>query len=316
MKGDSVVSLGQKQGIKNGDNLFVVRKRLVTTDDGKSLFSELVRVGIIEVISVNDVWSKARIIRLVNGMTAVKKDDLVSPDPVSNSRPLISTTPFMKNFRKGETILKDDMQKNQYLSVMNNEGDSYQLGKLNITSPLKNDFPASCFYPPPFNQLQNFILEGKMEFNHVEGGRNSYFKIYFRSNTEPSKQFKGYVLYLNAMGQYAVSVDGNEYNNFLIPFTSTPLLNRGMSENKFRIMASGSRFDIHINDKYLISFEDELYTQGTIGLLAKQGTSVTVSNISIWKIEKDAADVPSVPSSASALGGALVAKVRCRGCKT
>jgi hypothetical protein len=286
VKGDSIVSLGQKQGIKNGDNLFVVRKRLVTTDDGKSLFSELVRVGIIEVISVNDVWSKAKISRLADGMTSVKKDDLVSPDPISNSRPLISTTPFMKNFRKGEAILKDDMQKDQYLSVMNNEGDSYWLGKLNITSPLKNDFPASCFYPPPFNQLQNFILEGKMEFNKVERGRSSYFKIYFRSNTEPSKQFKGYVLYLNAMGQYAVSVDGNEYNNYLIPFTSTPYLNRGTAENRFKVVAYGSKFDIYINGKYITSFEDELYTQGTIGLLAKQGTSVAVSNISIWKIEK------------------------------
>ena len=116
------------------------------------------------------------------------------------------------------------------------------------------------------------------------------------------------MLYLNADAQYAVSVDGNEYNNFLIPYTSTQLLKRGMSENKFKIIAFGSKFDIYVNDKYLISFEDELYTQGTLGLLAKQGASVTVSNISIWKIEKDAADVPSVSSSASAIGGAWLPK--------
>jgi hypothetical protein len=94
------------------------------------------------------------------------------------------------------------------------------------------------------------------------------------------------VLYLNAMGQYAVSVDGNEYNNYLIPFTSTPYLNRGTAENRFKVVAYGSKFDIYINGKYLISFEDELYTQVTIGLLAKQGASATVSNIYIWKIEK------------------------------
>jgi hypothetical protein len=289
VRGDSIVNLGKKQGIKNGDRLFVARKIAIKGDDGKSLFSELVRVGIIEVLSVNsvnDVWSKAKIIRLADGMTSVKKDDLVSPEPIPSNGPLVSNTPLVKNVKKGEAILEDDMQKHQYLSVMYNEDDSYKHGKLNIASPLKSSYPAFCFYPPPFNQLQNFILEGKIEFNKVEN-RNSYFKIYFRSNTEPSKQFKGYVLYLNADAQYAVSLDGNEYNNYFISYTSTPHLNRGTSENKFKIIAYGSKFDIYINDKYLISFEDELYTQGTIGLLAKQGTSASISNISIWKIEKE-----------------------------
>lgn len=286
VKGDSIVNLGKKHGIKNGDRLFVARKNVITADDGKSLFSEIVRVGTIEVLSVNDVWSKAKISRLADGMTSVKKDDIVSPDPISNDGMLVSNNALIKNVKKGEAILEDDMQKHQYLSVMYNEGDAYKRGKLHLVSPLKSNAPAYCFYPPPFNQLANFILEGEVEFNKAEG-RNGYLRIYFRTNIEPSRQFKGYVLHLNTDGQYAISVDGNEYSNFFIPFTSTPHLKRGASENKFKIVAYGSKFDIYINDKYLISFEDELYTQGTIGLLAKQGTSVTVSNISIWKIEKE-----------------------------
>ncbi len=287
VKGDAIVNLGKKQGVKNGDRLFVARKNVIMGDDGRSLFSELVRVGTLEVLSVNDAWSKAKISKLTDGMASVKKDDLVSPEPIPNNGPLVSNTPLVKNVKRREAILEDDMQKHQYLSVMYNEGDSYKRGKLHMVSPLRSSAPAYCFYPPPFNQLQNFILEGEVEFNKVEGGRNSILKIYFRSNPEQSKQFKGYVLYLNADAQYAVSIDGNEYSNFFIPFTSTPHLNRGTSENRFKIIAYGSRFDIYINDKYLISFEDELYTQGTIGLLAKQGVSVTVSNISIWKIEKE-----------------------------
>jgi len=265
--------------------LFVARKSAVVSDDGKSSFTEMTRVGTLEVILANDDWSRARINRLGEGMPSIRKGDFVSPDPIPNNGPLVSNTPLLKNYKKGKTILEDDMQKQRYLSVAHNDGDSYENGKLNISSPLKNNAPAFCFYPSPFNQLQNFILEGEMEFNKLEG-RYNYVKIYIRSTCEASKQFKGYALYLKADGQYAVSIDGNEYNNFFIPFTSTRHLNQGKVPNRFRIVAEGSRFDIYVNDTYLVSFEDELYTQGTIGLLAKQGTSAAFSNVSLWTIDK------------------------------
>jgi hypothetical protein len=307
VKGDSIVNLGKKHGIKNGDRLFVARKNVIMADDGKSLFSELVRVGILEVLSVNDEWSKVKISRLANGMTSLKKDDVVSPDPIPSNAPVVSNTPLVRNVKKGEAILEDDMQKHQYLFVMNNDGDSYQQGKFNLVTLPKSNYRACGFYPPPFDKLQNFILEGEIEFKDVQA-INSYLKIYFRSEIEKSKQYKGYVLYLNGNSQYTISIDGNENNNYIIPVASTPHLNKGTARNRFKIIANDSKFDIYINDKYLMSFEDELYTQGMIGLLAQPGISVNISNISIWKIEKESADVPSVTSSPSAVGGAWLPK--------
>lgn len=280
-----LVNLGEKQGLKNGDRLFVARKKVVTSDDGKALFSELVRAGTLEVTSASDSWSRTKVTQLADGVASIVKDDIVSSDSIPKREPKISSSPLLNGIKRGELILEDDMKKHQYLSVMRNDGNSYRGGKLSIVSPLKSSGSAFCFYPSPFDKLRNFIVEGKVELSPVEGGNNC-FKLYFRADGWNSRQFKGYTFMFDSDGRYALCIDGNERNNYIIPFTATPLLNRKSSENKFKIVVYDTKFDIYINDQYLVSFEDELYTRGSIGLMARQGTSATVSTITVWKAEK------------------------------
>jgi hypothetical protein len=282
-----VANLGKKHGLNNGDRLFVARKKVVAGDDGKILFQELVRIGTIEVTSADEAWSKTKITKLAHSEVTIFKDDLVSPSPIPKNETLISNVPLLPKIKKSKILLEDDMKKNQYLFVELNEGDSYRRGKLKMTSSLTSSNPARCFYPPPFNELQNFIIEGEMEFDKVIERGNNCFKFYFRSNNRQGKQFRGYVLLFNAYGQYAVSIQEVAKEYYIVPFTSTPYLNRGESENKFKIVAYDSKFDIYVNDKYLVSFEDEQGSQGTVGLMARQGTSTTVSNITIWQAEKE-----------------------------
>ncbi|MFA5074389.1 MAG: CsgG/HfaB family protein [Nitrospirota bacterium] len=281
-----IVNLGSNQGIKNGDRLFAARKKVVTGDDGMLLFQELVRIGILEVISANEAWSKTKVMQLTDNPSRIMKDDIVSPTPIPKNEPQIFNTPLLKNIKKGDMLLEDDMKKHKYLSVLYNEGDSYHWGKLQLTSRQQTPNPARCFYPPPFDQLQNIVLEGKMEFNKkIEKGQNC-FKVFFRF-TKQGTQFRGYSLLFNIKGQYAVSIQETGKEDYIIPFTSTPYLNRGESENTFEIIAYDSKFDIYINDKYLASFADETCNQGTVGLVARPGTSATVSKITIWKAEKE-----------------------------
>ena len=70
---------------------------------------------------------------------------------------------------------------------------------------------------------------------------------------------------------------------FITKGATTPLLNRGLTKNKFRIVAYGSKFDIYINDEFLIGFEDELFDKGTVGFTAKMGCYLTIDNVKIWE---------------------------------
>lgn len=280
-----IVSLGKNHGLKVGDRLFVARKEILLDDKGEVLFQELNRLGTMEVTKLDADRSQGKVRLLSDPSKFFKKDDLVSPEPIPKKESVISKKPLLPDVVKGNLILEDDMREKKYLSVTNSKGKTYIDGKLHLNAThLRPEYGTShafCYYPSPYDQLSDFILEGEMKFKRIKCEYNK-FAVVFRSNgihhTEDAYQF-----FINNAGQYAIDaiIKGVYFN--IIPGQSTPLLNRGTSKNKFMIVAYGSRVDVYINDKFLVGFEHELFEKGMVGCKSNYGCYVTVDNIRIWE---------------------------------
>ena len=191
----------------------------------------------------------------------------------------------MTNVEKGKLILDDDMQQNKYLSVKNGQGEAYVDGKLQLNALQRKAGHAYCFYPRPYNQLENFIFEGDIEFLET---KNKYNKadVVFRSNSEYGANHFAYSFFFNNDGSYEVNLSINGSNNQLIPLQSTPYLNRGVKKNHFRIVAYESKFDLYLNDNFISGFEHEMLEKGAVGFMASFGSYIAVSNVKIWEAIK------------------------------
>ena len=66
----------------------------------------------------------------------------------------------------------------------------------------------------------------------------------------------------------------------------TPIIRSGMNQtNLIAVIANGSRFDLYINQQYIVSVNDPSYAHGRIGLLAKEKnnpTEVIFSYAKVW----------------------------------
>ena len=276
-----IVNIGESQGLKAGDRLFVARKEVLRGNNGEILFQEYKRIGTLEISNVDNTRSKARLKSLVNTTESFAKADLVSPEPIPKKETVVSSIPLLSKVAKGKLILNDDMETAKYLSVTNGQGESYISGKLHINALQRKAGHAYCFYPQPFDQLENFIVEGEIEFQET---KNKYNKvdIVVRSNNDYLLN-NSYLFYFNNDGKYeiAFSINGKRYP--VIPLQSTPYLNRGASKNKFQIVAYGPKFDFYLNDNFIIGFEHESLVKGTIGFRAGWGSYITVDNVKVWE---------------------------------
>ncbi len=267
--------------MKNGDRLFVARKHSLTGEDRKVLFQELQRVGTLEVVSSQSAMSKAKEKQRKSDAKDFMKGDLVSPDPIPLKEPGISMEPLLRNVRKGKMLLLDNMEEKLFLSVQEGMGESYREGRLHLNASHKNSGHTYCYYPAPFDQLENFIWEGEVGFQRT-AAPYSRFDLVFRS-TRDYFTLDAYMLFFNSDGGYAVNLVRLGKYFAIVSFSSTPLLNRGARVNKFRIVAYGEKFDIYLNDQFLVGFEDERIEKGTIGFQAHGGTYATVDNVRIWE---------------------------------
>jgi hypothetical protein len=279
-----IVNIGENQGLKSGDRLFVARKEVLRGNDGEILFQEYKRIGTLEIINVDNTRSKARLKSLVNSGELFAKADMVSPEPIPKKETVVSPIPLLSNVEKGKLILNDDMETVKYLSVTNGQGESYISGKLHLNALQRKAGHAYCFYPQPFDKLENVIIEGEIEFQET---KNKYNKvdIVVRSNGDYILN-NSYSFYFNNDGQYEVSLNitGRKYP--IITLQSTPYLNRGAAKNKFQIVAYGPKFDFYLNDNFVIGFEHESLEKGTIGFRAGWGSYITVDNVKVWEALK------------------------------
>lgn len=279
-----IVNLGKDNELSVGDRLFVARKEVLLGDKGEILFQKYFRVGTLEVTALDAERAQTKVRSLQDQGGLFKKDDLVSPEPIPKKEPLVSMTPLLPDTAKGELLLEDDMQKKKYLSAMNNKGKTYIGGKLHLNathlgSSQKGNY-AHCLYPPPFDQLKDFILEWEIEFKGTSRKVN-VFVIAFKCSDEGY-----YQMWVNNVGQYKVDVVIQDVYFNIVPGQSTPSLKRGAVKNKFRIAAYGSKFDVYVNDKFLVGFEHELYEKGTIGFKSLAGNHFTVDNVKVWEAVK------------------------------
>ena len=277
-----IVSIGENHGLKAGDRLFVARKEVLKGNDGEILFQEYKRIGTLEILNVDNKRSKTRFKEILNSNDLFAKADLVSPEPIPKKETVISTIPLLGNVGKGKLILDDDMESLKNLSVRSGQGDAYIGGKLHLNALALKTGHAYCFYPQPFTQLENIIIDGDIEFQET---KNKYNKadVLFRSNKEYGANASTYSVYFNNDGGYEVDliISGKSYP--LIKLQTTPFLNRGAAKNKFQIVAYGSKFDFYLNDNFIVGFEHESLVKGTIGFRAGWGGYVTVDNVKIWE---------------------------------
>jgi Curli production assembly/transport component CsgG. len=280
-----IVNLGEKHGLKVGDRLFVARKEVLISNTGEVLFQEFKRIGTLTVISMDSSRAKTKIKTLLNSSEKFIKSDIVSPEPLPKKETIISDVPLLSDVEKGKLLLDDDMENKKFLSVSNGQGESYKNGQLHINSLLRKSGHAYCFYPQPFTQLENIIFEGNIEFQETKSKYNKA-DVVIRSNKEYGDNAFGYSFFINNDGGYEVDLLIKGKNYPIIRLQSTPFLNRGAANNKFRIVAYDSKFDFYLNDNFIVGFEHELLEKGTIGFKALNGSYITVDNVKVWEAIK------------------------------
>ena len=280
-----IVNIGENNGLKDGTRLFVARKEVLRSNTGEVLFQEDRRIGTLEIIAVDNTRAKAKVKKIQKSGESFMKGDIVSPEPLPKKNISISQTPLLAGIEKGKIILDDDMQQNKYLSVKNGQGESYIDGRLQLNALHRKAGHAYCFYPRPYDQLENIIFEGDIEFLET---KNKYNKadVVFRSNMEYGTNQYAYSFFFNNDGGYEVDLLINGRNNPLIALQSTPYLNRGAKKNRFRIVAYEAKFDLYLNDNFVTGFEHEMLEKGAVGFMALYASYIAVSNVKIWEAIK------------------------------
>lgn len=283
--GDSVIiNLGDADGLNIGDRIFAARNEITYGDNKEVLFVEVKRIGILRVQTLMGGRAKVQVEELSNPSENLKKGDIVSPEPVPLKNTVISKDPLLPNIKKGTLILDDDMERKTYLSPTYNSGDSYVGGKLNLCSTNNNSGHTYAYYPMPYNNLRDFIMEGDVEFMRIKADYNR-FDVVFRCNGNYLQEV-AYTYYWQDKGSFAVYLTsmGQLFN--LVQLQGSSAINRGESVNHFKIVAYGSKFDLYLNDQFVIGFEDERLEKGYVGFECASGGHVRVDNVKIWEVSQ------------------------------
>ncbi|MBL7995415.1 hypothetical protein JNM05_08585 [bacterium] len=280
-----VINLGKTQGLKPGDRIFAARKTVLKGEKGEVLFESFDRVGILEVQQVETGRSVVKLRSLVDAGVSVDKEDAVSSEPIPEKEPIVSSISLLPDITAGKLLLDDDMKKKQYLTVSNNDGPSYEDGALNIDATKDDDIHSYCFYPEPFTRLENFVVECDVEFIKKDTPQINRMSIVVKSNSEYIAA-NNYAFYMKADGKYSFDLVRNGSIFSIVPTQSSPLIKRGESKNRVRIVCYGSKFDVYVNDQFLIGTGHELYEKGGIGFWGNKGSHVRIDNVKIWEAVK------------------------------
>ncbi len=277
-----VVGLGKNHGIREGDRLFVARRETIKDDEtGDILFQETNRIGTLRVTKVDASRAMTKVLALEQPESLPLKGDLVSPEPVPKRGVVVASQPLLPTLAKGKLLLDDNMETRKYLSPTFNEGESYRNGTLHLNGTLLTAGQAYCYYPSPFEALENIIIEGEVEFQPITEQYNR-FSVVIRNRNEYLNS-DSYNFYWNDEGGIAV-YQWRLANPFeIVPLQSSPIVKRGNSRNTFRIAAYGAQFDFYLNDEFVAGFEEETLEKGRIGFMIESYGYVTVDNVKVWE---------------------------------
>ncbi|MGB7568416.1 MAG: CsgG/HfaB family protein [Chitinivibrionales bacterium] len=283
-----IINLGKTNGIKSGDRLFVARKESLLGKEGEILMTELKRIGMLWVEKTNGPTSQAKVMFLQSKDNPIRQGDFVSPEPIPKKETIISyASPLIPEGIKDSLLLDDNMSKNSFLSIINNTGPSYAHGKLqlNATELPQGNVHAYCSYPLSiFGSLQNCVIEGEFQFQKIKALWN-IFSIRFRSNGDYEFE-TGYTLVINQQGYFSIKRLQRGTCTIIVPYQNTQIFLLEGKTNNFKIVAVDSRFDIYLNGKFLVGFEDEYFYKGNVGFMVEKDGYVTVDNVKIWNVAK------------------------------
>jgi len=133
-------------------------------------------------------------------------------------------------------------------------------------------------------QFQNFTAQVDVTIEKGASGG-----LFFRTNTSALGAYKGYLLEINANGQYRISMSKNFSTGtpkFLRNWTDTPALKAG-TKNTLQVIARDTALLFYINGVFLApAIQDQTYTSGSIALLATsdkgERANVVYSNLSVY----------------------------------
>jgi len=281
VKGATVfVDLGENDGMKPGQRLFVAHLKVERDDSGAVLFSNLDRIGTMRLTEVGPTRSKGTILRLEAGAT-IQKGDQVSPDPIPLGTPSLARAPLNPQAKPGKLLLDDTMD-SQLLAPEGNQGAPYRNGRLYIDADtIPPSWHARVYYGGTLNDSTDFVWESDLRW---EGGDNARVTLIFRSNGQYALA-DGYALYLTQRGTFSFNRWRRGSWENLTPEEATGAMRRGKGEhNTVRIVGVDGRFDLYLNGQFVAGFQDETYERGTFGYLCNNQTIFSVDDVKVWAV--------------------------------
>ena len=147
------------------------------------------------------------------------------------------------------------------------DGRWYTFGGNLVMEGAENDSWASAYYNQQFSDYTFETRVARIESAVTEGYT---FGVFFRSNGFmgfDTKSADGYILSIDAWGEYGVWLIEGGVETEIIPWTYTVNLGLGLNAfSKVKIVANGSNFDIYFNDIWTDSFSDATFPTGYITL--------------------------------------------------
>ena len=133
----------------------------------------------------------------------------------------------------------------------------------------ENDTWASAYYNQEFKDYTIETRAGRIASTET---LSKTFGVFFRSNgfmTFGSKAADGYLLCLDAWGEYSLWIMEGGYETMITDWTYSANIGYGLyAFTKIKIVANGSNFDIYFNDIYTDSFTDTTFPTGYVGLVS------------------------------------------------
>ncbi len=175
--------------------------------------------------------------------------------------------------------LMDNSKGNQWEESGNSGGSCiFVSGTYHASVSLQNRFHACIarnFHASNFTyEVRMQILKGDCGgIIFRRSGPNFY---YFRICTDGS-----YVL-------VRYTSDTNTALNVILKSDTSPAIHQGVNQvNVLSVVASGSKLDLYVNHQLIASVQDTFYSDGQIGLVAKDknnATEVIFSDLMVWKL--------------------------------
>jgi hypothetical protein len=175
--------------------------------------------------------------------------------------------------------LSDNSKGNQWEESGNSGGGCIFVGgTYHASVSLQNRFGACIarnFHASNFTyEVHMQILKGDCGgIIFRRSGPNFY---YFRICTDGSYVFVRY------------TSDANAALNVTLKSDTSPAIHQGLNQvNVLSVVASGSKLDLYVNHQLIASVQDTFYTDGQIGLVAKDKSNATeaaFSDLMVWKL--------------------------------